>query len=265
MWCFAFSLVQSPTNIPRVSSHWNIRIAANLVYPSSIKRYHNTLVLRIGWSGFLINNYTMTQSREYFANLLRILKAVGIIAPALYAGTTSSVVDFIQRSDLAGVTFAYSKAVMLPLLSYSRSKIIAKQWLQAYQYGPRFVPPLVISGTICNAVLAYLSTSRATRALYIFAAAGTFSVMPITLLYMEPGINGAGKWKAQLLLRGEGLVLEEQGNALGGVTKHNATQKMRSWAETVDMKDIVTKWSRINGLRWLITGVAAAASGMASV
>jgi hypothetical protein len=89
--------------------------------------------------------------------------------------------------------------------------------------------------------------------------------MPFTLLYMEPGINGAGKWKAQLLLRDEGLVMEEQGNGLGGVTKHTATQKTRSWAETVDMKDIVTKWGQINGLRWLVTGVAAAVSGMASV
>jgi len=190
----------------------------------------------------------MTQSGEYLPILLKVLKTVGIIAPALYAG----------------VTFAYSKVVILPLLSHSHPKLLAKQWLQAYQYGPRFVPPLVISGTICNTLLAYLSTSTFSRAHYIFAAIGTLSVMPFTIFYMEPGINGAGKWKAQLLLKDEGLVLQEW-DGVGGVTIHTATQKTRKWAETVDMKDIVTKWGQVNGLRWFLAGVAAVASSVATV
>jgi hypothetical protein len=81
---------------------------------------------------------------------------------------------------------------------------------------------------------------------------------------MEPGINGAGKWKAESLLRDEGLSMEENGRGMPDVRKHTATPAARKWAEGKEMKDIVQRWSEINGWRWMITSVAAVASGAAS-
>lgn len=98
------------------------------------------------------------------------------------------------------------------------------------------------------------------RALYIMAAVGIASIMPYTLLYMEPGINGAGKWKAESLLRDDGVKMEDG----QGVTKQTATLATRKWAEGQEMKDIVQRWSEINGWRWVIMGFAAVASGLAT-
>jgi hypothetical protein len=92
------------------------------------------------------------------------------------------------------------------------------------------------------------------------AAVGIGSIIPYTLLYMEPGVNGAGKWKAESLLKDEGVKMEDG----QGVNKHTATAAARQWAEGQEMKDIVQRWSEINGWRWVITGAAAVASGLAT-
>ena len=42
---------------------------------------------------------------------------------------------------------------------------------------------------------------------------------------MEPGINGASKWKAQSLLKEEGVSMEENGKGMG---KHTATPEARN-------------------------------------
>lgn len=81
---------------------------------------------------------------------------------------------------------------------------------------------------------------------------------------MEPGINGAGKWKAQSLLKDEGVIMEENANIMPDVRKHTATHEARKWAEEVEMKDIVQRWNEINWWRWVITSIAAVASGAAS-
>ena len=78
-------------------------------------------------------------------------------------------------------------------------KIMAKQWFQAYQLGPKWVPPLLMPGTLSNVVLAYSAQTVLQRYLYILAAIGVFSIAPITFLYMEPGINGACKYKTRHL------------------------------------------------------------------
>jgi hypothetical protein len=93
---------------------------------------------------------------------------------------------------------------------------------------------------------------------------GIWSIIPYTLLYMEPGINGSGKWKAQTLLKDEGLDMEENGRGLPDVMKHTGTPEARSWAEGKEMKEVVQTWSDINGWRWVVVGVAAVASGAAS-
>ena len=163
-----------------------------------------------------------------------------------------------------GITFAYSAIVVPPLLTHSSPKLLAKQWLQAYQYGPRFVPTLILSGTLSNALLAYFSPSTKARSLYILAAIEIWSIMPYTFLYMEPGINGAGKWKAQSLLRDEGVTMEENGRGIPDVRKHTAAPDTRKWAEGKEMKDIVQRWSEINHWRWVIMSVATVTSGAAS-
>lgn len=153
---------------------------------------------------------------------------------------------------------------MIPLLSYAPPNLLAKQWLLAYQFGPKFVPPLVVGGTVCNGLLAYYATSRTARALYIVAALLVWSIAPFTIFYMEPGINGAGKWKVATMLKDEGFKMEENGRGVPDVHRHTATQSARQWADKTDMKDIVRAWTRINALRYMITFVSAFASGYAT-
>jgi len=81
---------------------------------------------------------------------------------------------------------------------------------------------------------------------------------------MEPGINGAGKWKAEKLLKEQGVRMEENGKGMPSAWKHTATEKCRMWAERRDMREIVGRWGVVNGRKWMISGVAAVLSGVAS-
>lgn len=142
---------------------------------------------------------------------------------------------------------------------------MAKQWLHGYQYGPSWVPPLVAPGTIANIYLAYLAASDPTRRnCYIAAAVGIFSILPITFFYMEPGINGASKWKVQSLLKDEGFSMPDTSILMPSSVKHGSTQESRRWAEQSDMKDLIKFWQTVNNVRWVIGGVAAALSGYAT-
>lgn len=143
-------------------------------------------------------------------------------------------------------------------------KIMAKQWFQAYQLGPKWVPPLLMPGTLSNVVLAYSAQTVLQRYLYILAAIGVFSIAPITFLYMEPGINGACKWRAQMLLKDEKFILPETGIWHPLAHGQGGTDKMRRWAEGSDMKTLVLAWRRINDVRWVIGGIAAVLSGLAT-
>jgi hypothetical protein len=149
------------------------------------------------------------------------------------------------------------------MTSYAPPKLLAKQWLQAYQFAPAFVAPLILLSTSSNALLSYLTdeVQSHSSALYATAAALTASIIPYTALYMEPGINGAGKWKAQELLRGE---FELQG-AGQGTDKDTARVSWKSWAETVDMKTIAEVWARTNAWRYVITGAATLISATATI
>lgn len=148
---------------------------------------------------------------------------------------------------------------MPPLIAHAPTKVLAKQWLQAYQFAPVFVAPLIISGALSNAFLAYLTGNR----WYVAAAILNGSIIPYTALYMEPGINGAGKWKVQELLRDEdGGFRLKNGNGTKGDT---AREGWKRWAETVDMKEIVELWAWTNMWRYVITGMAVVVSGGATV
>jgi len=81
---------------------------------------------------------------------------------------------------------------------------------------------------------------------------------------MEPGINGASKWKVQTLLRDEGFSMKDTTIWRPSAHRHGSTQASRRWAERTDMKDLILFWRRVNNVRWLIAFAAAAASGWAT-
>lgn len=87
------------------------------------------------------------------------------------------------------------------------------------------------------------------------------SIIPYTALYMEPGVNGAGKWKAQELLHDE-FDLKGQGH---GTDKDTARTGWKRWAEKVNMKTIAELWATTNAWRYVITGIATAISATATV
>lgn len=97
------------------------------------------------------------------------------------------------------------------------------------------------------------------------AAIGIFSILPITFFYMEPGINGACKWKVQSLLKDEGFSLPETSVFVPSSIKHGSTRASRTWADNSEMKSLIQFWRRVNNLRWVIAGCAAGLSGFASL
>ncbi|CAA9958411.1 DUF1772 domain containing protein [Pyrenophora teres f. maculata] len=145
---------------------------------------------------------------------------------------------------------------MPPLTTHAPPKLLAKQWFQAYEFAPAYVGPMILLGASSNALLAYFTSSPSSvlaRGLYVVAAGAMASVVPYTMLYMEPGVNGAGKCKVQGLLREDGFLLKGKGK--GKVTEwDSASEEARRWAETVDMKVIVQTWARTNAwscLPWI--------------
>lgn len=78
--------------------------------------------------------------------------------------------------------------------------------------------------------------------------------MPYTLYYMEPGINGACKWKTQLLCKEDGFRLKEGG--WHNAHMHTATAASKRWAEQTSMPDLVRSWAVHNEIRWIVTAVA---------
>jgi hypothetical protein len=153
---------------------------------------------------------------------------------------------------------------MPPLITHAPPKLLAKQWLQAYQFAPIFVAPLILSGASSNVLLAYITSNSSSRTslLYAVAALANASIIPYTALYMEPGVNGAGKWKVQEILRDEGGVLKGVGQ---GTDKDTASDAAKKWAETVDMKTIAETWARTNAWRYVITAFATVISASATV
>ena len=149
------------------------------------------------------------------------------------------------------------------MTTHAPPKLLAKQWLQAYQFAPVLVAPLILLGASSNALLAYFAADSPSHAssLYAAAAFAIVSIIPYTALYMEPGVNGAGKWKAQELLRGE-FELKGKGQ---GTDKDTARVNTKIWAESVTMKTIAETWARTNAWRYVVTGVATIFSATAAV
>ncbi|KAH6634616.1 hypothetical protein B0J18DRAFT_461775 [Chaetomium sp. MPI-SDFR-AT-0129] len=228
--------------------------------------------------------------------LTTIAQWAGIAMPTIYAG----------------ITFQYSLTMSLlsSTASSPNSPLLARQWLALYQQGPRWVPPLVQTGLLANLYLAFfasptpqssavagttwlevlgLSTATVVRVLYLTAGALTISILPFTLLHLEPGINGACKWKVAALLGDATAAVDKNSNnnndnteddnantpkrqqkhqpftpelsGVGrGVRRHTASEASKRWAESRDMVELVEEWARRNHVRWVVGVVAGALS-----
>ena len=240
-------------------------------------------------------------------SLIPLAQALGVTAPAVYAA----------------ITYSYNTIVLPPILDYADDeRRLAKQWLRAYQQGPVFVPPLFLLSTLSNGFLAgwnfwryaYGQGRAATGGaatmgsdgkgdLWVLGAAVVrvlavlaFGVIvPYTLMGMEKRINGAGKWKVQMLLApsfssgstassstaagskegsrvdAEGVEIVGKEEELKWVMKegtrpsaftHSAQPEWRKWAEGVSMREIVVQWGEWNAPRVYICLAAFAASAV---
>ncbi|KAI9657141.1 MAG: hypothetical protein M1821_003307 [Bathelium mastoideum] len=252
---------------------------------------------------------------------LPLAQALGLTAPAAYAA----------------LTHAYNAIVLPPLLlahdddadasdpNNDHDARLAKQWLCAYQYGPVFVPPLLLAATLGNGVAAgcalarwllltgrigsldghqggggaaaavatalgaghghdVAGTSSSSGAAWALGAAlaHTIAVLafvalgPYTLKWMERGINGAAKWKAQQVLApswrdgAQGKeeerrwVMPEEETDGPSAHTHTAREPWRAWAEGVSMREIVVTWGEWNAPRaWIGVGsMVASAIGL---
>ncbi|KAI9703919.1 MAG: hypothetical protein M1820_005701 [Bogoriella megaspora] len=215
---------------------------------------------------------------------LPILRALGLTAPAVYAG----------------ITWSFDAIVLPPLLSFTVDEtVLAKQWLLAYQIGPRFVRKAMMVSLVGNGGLAvwhlcqYSSGDRrggkgwqlAAGLSYLMATVVFLSVGPYTFVGMERGINGAGKWKCRALFEREKekeVGSRDTGGGRGGAGKEGkgredlrwltpefyntatriqyVTPEWKNWAEKVSMREIVLMWQVWNRPRIWIGWAAALAS-----
>jgi hypothetical protein len=174
----------------------------------------------------------------------------------------------VTPSADTGFTASDSVTFVEPIIQHApNQKTMAKQWLHGYQYGPLWVPPLVAPGTIANLYLAYLAHATnhvRSRNLYIAAAVGIWSILPITFFYMEPGINGASKWKVESLLKDEGFKMEKTTWWYPSAHRHGSTQASRRWAEGTDMRSLIVYWRKVNNWRAVVALLAGVGSGVAT-
>ncbi|KAF1852226.1 uncharacterized protein K460DRAFT_374047 [Cucurbitaria berberidis CBS 394.84] len=117
------------------------------------------------------------------------------------------------------------------MVAHAPPKLLAKQWLLAYQFAPVFVAPVILLGALSNAILAYSTASSPSPAV------ATASVIPYTALYMESG---------------------------QGTDKDTTKAKAKAWAEGVDMKTIANAWAKTNAWRYVITGIVTVISATAT-
>ncbi|WPG99196.1 Hypothetical protein R9X50_00200700 [Acrodontium crateriforme] len=184
-------------------------------------------------------------------HIIPFAKFMGIVCPSLYCGfTASDSLTFIE-----------------PIVQHApNQKVMAKQWFQGYQYGPLWVPPLIASSTISNLILAYTAApiTPLQHALYLAAALAIFSILPLTFFYMEPGINGALKWKVQSLCKDDGFCLLETSALVPSAHRHGSSRASRVWAERTHVRDLILFWRRVNNFRWVVAAFAAGLSGVAT-
>lgn len=199
-----------------------------------------------------------------------------IFCPTLFAGVTAQCksdymyLTKVKKQKLIPANRASdadSFILVDPIVAHApNEKTMAMLWLHAYQLGPLWVPPLILPGTVSNAYLASLAPSGSWQRLFYLVAAGCiFGILvPITFFYMEPGINGACKWRVESLWKDEGFHLPETTLWKPSAHRHGGTARSRAWAEKSNMKELVLCWRKVNNLRWMLGGLAAFLSGIAT-
>ena len=171
-----------------------------------------------------------------------------------------------------GSIFGYNYIFIPPMLKHSEERVVAKQWLEAYQFGARYVRPLVQITTICNAYLVYLAISQAPAASLMNAGVPGYVAsllsLPLLMVYtlgvMEPGINGALKAKVEQLVGKEDAQLK-RGSVSVGEGRATASRATKEWAEMESLRSLVREWKRCNDWRMAIALVGAVASIWTSV
>lgn len=170
-----------------------------------------------------------------------------------------------------GTIFGYNYILIPPILRHSDERVLAKQWLQAYQFGARYVRPLVQTTTACNAYLVYLAVSRApTSGMketlvsagvpgYIAALFSLPLLMAYTLGVMEPGINGALKAKVEKLVGKEEAGLKRDSVPVGE-GRETATPATKEWSQTESLRSLIMQWKRCNDWRMVLAGLSAVVS-----
>jgi hypothetical protein len=156
-----------------------------------------------------------------------------------------------------------------------RQWLLSTQWYAIYKQGPLWVPPLLLSGGIANLYLYFRGPNHHLgpylRHSTLAAGLLVLSLLPFTFFYLEPGINGACKWKhAQLTkeLKDDQQTLLSptalQSIVPASVTHHTATAASKAWADKADMTELVEGWVRRNHLRWVVGIVAGGLSFLGS-
>ena len=122
----------------------------------------------------------------------------------------------------------------------------------------------------------------------------------MTFFYLEPGVNGACKWKAEAVLRDDPHTLAQKAADGGGSSssssssssgrqkaeaeaaphvptgeptsivqpsaqRHSALDAAKRWARDSDVCELIRAWGSRNNARWVISAVAAVASGLGTM
>ncbi|KAK6430538.1 hypothetical protein LTR95_013308 [Oleoguttula sp. CCFEE 5521] len=161
----------------------------------------------------------------------------------------------------------YNYIFIPPLLLHTDDRGLALQWLSAYQFGARYVRPLAVTSTLSSASLLFsaLTSTSSDTTIQISYLIGFLSLpllLAYTLLVMEPGVNGALKYKAKLLV---GKKVRFQGRAKIGEEHETASEASKKWAEGTGVRDLLAVWKRDNDLRMVVSLIGGLASVVGSL
>lgn len=169
----------------------------------------------------------------------------------------------------AGTIFGYNYIFLPPVLKHSEERVLAQQWLEAYQFGARYVRRLMQAIVYCNVYLAARAVGLARRSEPKTPLANTampghlaamlvfMSIMAYTLIVMEPGINGALKVKVETIM-GENEVDLKHDNVPVGEERQTATSAWKERAQRESLRSLILVWKRCND--WRMAGAALSAA-----
>ncbi|OQO08373.1 hypothetical protein B0A48_06243 [Cryoendolithus antarcticus] len=161
--------------------------------------------------------------------------------PAFNPTTLAQLISSLLPAFFAGTIFGYNYIFIPPLLLHTDDRTLALQWLSAYQFGARYVRPLATASTLSSAYLLFsvLRSSNAELTMRLSYLLGFISLpllLAYTLMIMEPGVNGALKYKSKLLI---GDKVKFQGRAKVGEEHETASEASKEWAEKTGVRELL--------------------------